>query len=163
MDIGTGSGAIAISLARHGPSATFVASDISPSAVRIAKANADRLGATVEFCVGDLTSALAAGSFDIVVSNPPYVPLHDAPGLQRELLHEPSIALYGGEDGLRIIARLVKDARRVLKPHGWLLAEIGFGSRPALERMLNESHWGDPEFIRDLAGIDRVIAVRARS
>ena len=163
LDVGTGSGAIAISLAKHAPSATVLASDISPAATRVAKFNAARLDARVRFFLGDVTGAIGASHVDVLVSNPPYVPLRDAPGLQAELRHEPAVALFGGEDGLGVIRRLAADARRVLKPGGWLLAEIGFGTREAVAALLDRSQWQRPDFLPDLAGIDRVVATRART
>lgn len=161
VDVGTGSGAIAISLAKHAPGATVMASDISPAAVRMAKFNAARLGTRVEFLLGDLTYALRGSQFDVLVANPPYVPLRDAPGLQTELRHEPSIALFGGEDGLGVVRRLVADAHRALKPGGWLLVEIGFGTREAVAALLGGPAWEPPHFLPDLAGIDRIVAARA--
>lgn len=163
LDVGTGSGAIAVSLARHAPSATVIASDISPAAARVAKSNAARLDARVQFFLGDVTGAIGGSQVDVLVSNPPYVPLRDAPGLQAELRHEPPVALFGGEDGLGVIRRLVADARRVLKPGGWLLAEMGFGTRDAVAALFEESRWQRPDFLPDLAGIDRVVATRART
>ncbi|MDE0109504.1 MAG: peptide chain release factor N(5)-glutamine methyltransferase [Bryobacterales bacterium] len=163
LDVGTGSGAIAVSLAKHAPGATVLASDISPAATRIAKSNAARLNASVQFFLGDVTGAIGASQVDVLVSNPPYVPLRDAPGLQAELRHEPPVALFGGEDGLGVIRRLASDARRVLKPGGWLLAEIGFGTKDAVAALFDRSHWQPPDFLPDLAGIDRVVATRART
>ena len=163
LDVGTGSGAIAVSLARHAPGATVIASDISPAAARVAKSNAENLGSNVDFFLGDLVDALSSNQIDVLVSNPPYVPLRDAPGLQAELWHEPPVALFGGEDGLAVIRRLVADAHRVLKPGGWLLAEIGFGTRDAVAALFDRSQWQRPDFLPDLAGIDRVIATRART
>jgi len=163
LDVGTGSGAIAVSLARHAPGATVIASDISPAAARVAKSNAENLGSNVDFFLGDLVDALSSNQIDVLVSNPPYVPLRDAPGLQAELRHEPPVALFGGEDGLAVIRRLVADAHRVLKPGGWLLAEIGFGTRDAVAALFDRSQWQRPDFLPDLAGIDRVIATRART
>ena len=163
LDVGTGCGAIAVSLAKHAPGATVLASDISPAAARVAKHNAARLNAGVQFFLGDVTGAIGASQVDVLVSNPPYVPLRDAPGLQAELRHEPPVALFGGEDGLGVIRRLVSDSRRVLKPGGWLLAEIGFGTRDAVAALFDRSQWQRPDFLSDLAGIDRVVATRART
>ncbi|MXY70289.1 MAG: peptide chain release factor N(5)-glutamine methyltransferase [Acidobacteriia bacterium] len=163
LDVGTGCGAIAVSLAKHAPGATVLASEISPVAARVAKHNAARLNASVQFFLGDVTGAIGASQVDVLVSNPPYVPLRDAPGLQAELRHEPPVALFGGEDGLGVIRRLVSDARRVLKPGGWLLAEIGFGTRDAVAALFDRSQWQRPDFLSDLAGIDRVVATRART
>lgn len=163
LDVGTGSGAIAVSLAKHAPGATVLASDISPAATRVAKFNAARLDARVRFFLGDVTGAIADSQVDVLVSNPPYVPLRDAPGLQAELRHEPTVALFGGEDGLGVMRRLVSDARRVLKPGGWLVAEIGFGTRDAVSALFDRSHWQCPDFLPDLAGIDRVVLTRAQT
>ena len=163
VDVGTGSGAIAVSLAKNAPGAAIIASDISPAAAAVAKSNATRLEVRVQFFLGDVTSAIRAGQVDVLVSNPPYVPLRDAPGLQAELRHEPPIALFGGEDGQGVIRRLVADARRVLKPGGWLLAEIGFGTKEAVAALFDRSQWQRPDFLTDLAGIDRVVVARAQA
>lgn len=163
LDVGTGSGAIAVSLAKHAPEATVLASDISAAATRVAQSNAARLAVKVQFFLGDVTGAIGGNQVDVLVSNPPYVPLRDASGLQAELRHEPPVALFGGEDGLSVIRRLVADARRVLKPGGWLLAEIGFGTRDAVAAQFDRSQWQRPDFVPDLAGIDRVVATRART
>ena len=160
VDIGTGSGAIAIAVAKNSPGAIISASDLSSRALRVAAGNATRLESSVRFCQGDLAAPFRRGSFDVVVSNPPYVPRKDMGGLQRELRHEPSMALFGGEDGLRIVGRLVHEVPRILRPGGWFLVEIGFNSRPAVEVMLGRPEWEQPEFLKDLAGIDRVVAVR---
>ena len=160
LDLGTGSGAVAVALALNSPEATVTATDVSLEALRIARENALRLGCELRLCQGNVVSQFADGRFDIVVSNPPYVPLRDACGLQRELRHEPSVALFGGEDGLEVTRRLVRDAPRVLKPGGWLLVEIGFGMRDAVDGLLRGPEWTPPEFLPDLAGIDRVAAVQ---
>ena len=159
-DVGTGSGAIAVTLAKEALGATILASDVSLPATRVAKSNARRLQASVRFCVGDLATAFRPERFDLLVSNPPYVPLSEAPGLQRELSREPSIALFGGNDGLEVIKRLVREAPRVLKPGGWLLLEIGYKSRPSVETMFGGPGWSTPQFLADLSGVDRVVAVR---
>lgn len=160
LDIGTGSGVIAVTLSKHRPDALIAASDISAAAVRVASSNCMSLGAAVRFCTGDLCNPFRPSRFDLVVSNPPYVPLRLATGLQRELRYEPSVALYGGEDGHEVVRRLAREAPRILKPSGWLLVEIGYGSRTAVERFLDRPEWAQPEFLPDLAGIDRVVAVR---
>lgn len=160
LDIGTGSGAVAVSVALERSDLRVTASDISLRALMIAGENARRLQARVEFCVGDVASPLLPGTFDAVLSNPPYVPLRDAASLQRELRHEPSVALYGGEDGLRLVRRIAQEVPRVLRPRGWLIAEIGYNARDAVRRMLDWPAWDAPEFLTDLSGIDRVVAVR---
>lgn len=159
-DIGTGSGAVAISLAKESVGARIFGSDISLPAVKVARSNAERLQADVCLCAGDLATAFLNERFDLVVSNPPYVPLDDAPGLQRELSREPPVALFGGTDGLQVIRDLLRSVPRVLKPGGWFLCEIGFNSRPGVERLLHRCGWSHPQFLTDLAGIDRVLVVR---
>lgn len=162
VDIGTGSGAIAVSLALNAPSATVLASDISLDALAVASRNAARLGAEVRFLAADAAYALASTTVEMVVTNPPYVPRADACGLQKELYHEPAVALYGGEDGLEVFERIARSAWEALRRDGWLLAEIGFGSRDAVRRLLRSRDWEQPAFLSDLAGIDRVVITRRR-
>ena len=162
VDIGTGSGAIAVSLALNAPSATVLASDISLDALAVASRNAARLGAEVRFLAADAAYALASTTVEMVVTNPPYVPRADACGLQKELYHEPAVALYGGEDGLEVFERIALSAWEALRRGGWLLAEIGFGSRDAVRRLLRSRGWEQPAFLSDLAGIDRVVITRRR-
>lgn len=160
LDIGTGSGAIAVALARHVRGAFVAAIDISEAAARVARANAVNLDAGVHCVVGDLGEPVTSQTFEMVVSNPPYVPLRNSSSLQRELRHEPSIALYGGEDGLDVVRQLIPTAARILKPNGWLLFEIALDFRPTVAQLLHSDQWSDPQFLPDLAGIDRVVAVR---
>ncbi len=161
VDVGTGSGAIAVSVALERPDLQVVGSDISIRALHVARKNASRLGARVEFSSGDGTGAFTSGIFDAVLSNPPYVPLRDAGSLQRELRHEPAIALFGGEHGLQLIERLVREVPRVLKPGGWLMIEIGYNARSSVDRMLgNDPAWESVQFLPDLAGIDRIVTAR---
>ena len=135
------------------------ATDISPAAVAVAAENARRLGARVGFMVSDVAGALAAGAVDLIVSNPPYVPLAQRDGLQREVRDwEPPVALFAGESGLDLYARIVADAPRVLKPGGWLIMELGFGTLGAVQRLL--AGFADILVEPDLAGIPRVIAAR---
>jgi len=136
VDIGTGSGAIAITLALE-TGARVVGSDISVAALNVAADNSRRLGAAVEWLACDLASALRSGSFDLVVSNPPYIPARDKSKLQREVRdYEPEVALYGGDDGLEIYRRLIPEAERLLAPGGWLVMEIGHDLGPAVSDML---------------------------
>lgn len=160
LDIGTGSGGIAVALARHARDAFVAAIDISAAAARVAHANAVNLDADVHCLVGDLGEPVTSQAFEMVVSNPPYVPLRNISSLQRELRHEPSIALYGGEDGLDVVRQLIPTAARILKPGGWLLFEIALDFRPTVAQLLHCDQWSDPQFLPDLAGIDRVVAVR---
>jgi release factor glutamine methyltransferase len=121
LDIGTGSGAIAVTLALE-TQACVIATDISPAALQIARENAVRLNAAVHFAACDLATAIASRSLDLVVSNPPYVPESDSSTIQREVRdHEPAVALYGGADGYAIYRRLIPEAARILRSGGWLL------------------------------------------
>jgi len=160
LDIGTGSGCVAVSIKETLPSLRVVAAELSRAALRVAAENSCRLRSPLEFVQADLVEAFADDSFDMVVSNPPYVPLADLPGLQRELRSEPSLALFGGEDGLRIYEKLAATATRILKPGGWLLLELGYRARPAVEALFGGPKWSEPAVKADLAGIDRVLAVR---
>jgi release factor glutamine methyltransferase len=158
VDIGTGSGAIAVTLALETASQVW-ATDISTAALKVAAKNASALGAAVRYIACDLASALAPRMFDMVISNPPYVPARDAHNIQREVRdHEPAVAFYGGEDGLAIYRRLVPEAARLLQPGGWLIMELGFAAADAVRAMLGD--WSDVEFRADLAGIPRVIVAR---
>jgi release factor glutamine methyltransferase len=160
LDVGCGSGALAITL-RLETGAAVWASDISPAALRVAAGNAQRLDAPVSIVACDLLSAFADGSIDLIVSNPPYVPLGDKAGLQREVRDwEPHEALFAGPTGLEIYARLVRDAGRVLRPGGWIVMELGFSTSERVAAMFCE-RWQDPETVPDLAGIPRVIAARS--
>jgi release factor glutamine methyltransferase len=158
VDVGTGSGAIAITLALETGSRVF-ATDISEAAVRVAAGNARRLESPIHFAVCDLGSALAPGCFDLVVSNPPYVPDAGSENIQREVReHEPRVALFGGSDGLDVYRRLIPDAQRLLKTGGWLVMEIGWLASDSVGGMLGE--WKDVETKADLAGIPRVLCAR---
>lgn len=158
LDIGTGSGALAVTLALESGIETW-ATDISPAAAMIAAANARKLGAAVRFVVCDVASAIRPGSIDLIVSNPPYVPLADRDGLQREVRdYEPHVALFGGPSGFDVYERVAAQAPLLLRPDGWLILELGFGSADHVAGLLGE--WRDVHVEPDLAGIPRVIAAR---
>jgi release factor glutamine methyltransferase len=130
--------------------------DISEPAVRVAAENAHRLGSNARFAVCDLGSALSSAAFDLVISNPPYVPDAGNENIQREVLdHEPRIAIFGGFDGLDIYRRLIPEAARLLKPGGHLVMEIGWLASTLVGAMLGE--WTEVQFKPDLAGIPRVV------
>jgi release factor glutamine methyltransferase len=159
VDVGTGSGAIASTLSLETTAHVF-ATDISTSALNVAQANALHLSAHVSFLACDLVDALRDRSINVVVSNPPYVPRTDQPTLQREVRdYEPHVALFAGPTGLEIYERLIGAAARVLRPHGWLLLELGYNSLDPVRAML-ETAWTDIDVIPDLAGFPRVIAAR---
>lgn len=159
LDIGTGSGAIAVTLALEMAGAGVVGTDISEAAVRVAAGNARRLQAGATFVASDLAGCFADGCFDLVVSNPPYVPARDQANIQREVReHEPAVALYGGADGLDVYRRLIPEAARVLVPGGWLILEIGYTAHEAVGAML--ASWTDVRMRTDLAGLPRVMTAR---
>jgi len=165
VDIGTGCGNIAVSLARELPGAALVATDIDAEALGAARRNAARHGvANIRFCRGDLYSALDGlgleGRCSFVVSNPPYVSRKQWENLEDELRRwEPRAGLVGGDTGLEIIARLVTGAPAYLEQGGFLCMEIGFDQR---ERVLSlfRSGWSTVECHRDLSGWDRVLTAR---
>jgi release factor glutamine methyltransferase len=158
VDIGTGSGAIAATLALELRAETW-ATDISEAAASVAAGNAARLSAKVRFAVCDLMEALAGDSMDLVVSNPPYVPVTEREGLQREVRDfEPHVALFAGQTGFEMYDRIVADAPRVLRAGGWLILELGFGSLDHVRGLLDG--WPEVRVEPDLAGIPRVIAAR---
>jgi len=156
LDIGTGTGAIALALAQHLPTADITATDISPAALTVARANAASLNLTLRFLESDLLAALtAAPPFDVIVSNPPYVPSTDAPTLPPEVVdHEPHIALFAGPDGLEIYRRLIPQARSALRPSGLLALEFGFGQREAMLELL--AGWHNVRILDDYANIPRI-------
>ena len=159
LDVGSGSGAIAVTLQLE-THATVCGTDISAAALAIAAENARKLGARVKFVCCDLMSAIAARSMDVIVSNPPYVPLTERASLQREVRdHEPEAALFAGPTGFEIYERLVTGAERVLCPGGWVVLELGYKSRDRVLGMFGP-HWRDVRVVPDLAGIPRVLKAR---
>ncbi len=166
VDVGTGSGAIALALAANLPDAEVTALDISPAALAVAEANALRIHfeARLRFGLSDLLRATDTGTaevnhWDVIVSNPPYAPRADAPGMQPEVRDfEPHLALFAGDDGLAIYRRLIPQAGTALRAGGLLALEIGFGQRDALAALLAE--WNNVQFCDDLAGIPRVVLAR---
>ena len=161
-DIGTGSGCIAVAIARWLPAADVVAVDASEAALAVARRNAARheVAGRVRFLQTDLLSGVP-GLFDAVVANPPYVPAPDIAGLQPEVRdHEPLHALDGGADGLDVIRRLVPEAAAALRPGGWLLFEFGFGQADGVRAIIAAQPQLELVGVRpDLAGIPRVAIV----
>ena len=162
VDIGTGSGAIAIAIAHHLPLAQLFALDISPAALAIASENASthHLEDRISFLESDLLSAIMnEAPFDAILSNPPYIPITDRDSLHPQVRdHEPGSALFAGTDGLDIYKRLIPEAFAALKPGGLLAMEIGFGQRDALANLL--AVWGQVEFLNDLQQIPRTAIAR---
>jgi len=163
VDVGTGSGSIAVAFKTNRPNTHVIATDVSSAALAVASGNAHRLNANIEFIHGDLLEAFARRSVDMVLSNPPYVPLEDLPGLQREVReYEPAEALFAGPDGLDCYRRLIGQTARVLRPGGWMVLELGYNSRSAVLEMLSTEEWDEAEIFPDLAGIPRIVAVTKR-
>ena len=153
VDLGTGSGIVAVSLALECPVATVSAVDLSPGALAVARNNAGRLGAKVDFHEGDWFAPLASRRFDLIVSNPPYVAEGD-PHL-RTLIHEPLSALTSGADGLDDIRTIVAQAPTRLAPGGWLLLEHGYDQAEAVQALLVAHGFVQVQSRNDLAGIAR--------
>ncbi len=162
-DVGTGSGCIAVALARWLPAADIVAIDASEQALAVAQRNVVRhdVSGRVRLVRGDLLAGVR-GLFDAVVSNPPYVPASEIAGLQPEVRdHEPLQALVGGADGLDVIRRLVPEAAAVLRPGGWLLFEFGLGQEQGVRGIIAaEPRFEAVDLRADLAGIPRVAAAK---
>jgi len=165
-DVGTGSGCLAVALARWLPGAHIAATDVSDAALRVARRNAGRheVGDRVLVLQGDLLQS-ADGLFDVIVSNPPYVPAGDLASLQPEIREfEPAGALEGGLDGLDVIRRLVPEAATRLVPGGWLMFEFGFGQSEGVRAiMAGEPRLALVDLRADLAGIPRVAVARRRA
>ena len=156
LDLGTGSGIVAISLALEWPSATVSAVDVEKGAISVARNNAGRLGASVRFVESDWFSALGGERFDLIVANPPYVAAGD-PHLARDgLPHEPQRALTDGGDGLDCIRAIVAGTAAHLAPGGWLLFEHGYDQGAASRNLLTAAGFKAAFTHPDLAGTDRV-------
>ena len=168
VDVGTGSGCIAIALAKELPAATIYATDVSPVALKMAQRNATRLGFSdrIHFVESNLFTAFSPlatphlpFSFDLIVSNPPYVSRRDADCLSIEVReHEPQLALYGGEEGYEFYAELISQAAERLNPTGLLVLELGYDSLPAVQPFLGPDKWANIGVTNDLAGIPRVLS-----
>jgi release factor glutamine methyltransferase len=157
VDVGTGSGAIALALAKELPTAEIYATDISPEALEVAQANAARHGLTsrIKFHRADLLNGLPHGEFDFVVSNPPYVGESEEDSVQLEVRKfEPRNAVFAGPTGLEIIDRLIPQAHGTLRPGGWLVFEISGTIANRVRSQL--SNWGEVAIKNDLQGITRV-------
>jgi release factor glutamine methyltransferase len=158
-DVGTGSGAVAVVLAKQRPDATITASDISPEALAVARANAERHAAAVTFVDGDLAAPLAAlAPFDLIAANLPYIPSAEIDALAAEVRAEPRLALDGGGDGLALVRRLVADAPALLAAGGALALEVGAGQARATAALLETAGFRDLRLRRDLGEIERVVS-----
>jgi release factor glutamine methyltransferase len=163
LDLGVGSGALLCALLTEFGAARGLGVDISADAAEVARGNLQACGlaSRAEIRVGDWTSGLE-GRFDLIVSNPPYIPTADLAGLPREVRDfDPSLALDGGIDGLDAYRRILPESRRLLAPGGWLLAELGGTQAADVTAIANQCGFTDVRTYQDLAGANRVVAVRS--
>lgn len=163
VDVGTGSGAIAVALAHKLPNSEVTAIDLSSAALNVAKENAEynAVADRLRFLEGDLLVPVAGEQFDFVVSNPPYVATGDRDTLSVEVRdHEPELALFAGSHGLDIYRRLAPAAYQAVAPNGFALFEIGYGQAEAIAQLLRAAGFREIEFTKDLQGIERVICGR---
>jgi release factor glutamine methyltransferase len=161
VDVGTGSGCIALALASELPRAEIHACDISAEALEMARVNAARLGLEqrIAFRESDLLSAYPGEKFDLVISNPPYVGESEADKVQKQVReYEPKIAVFSGAEGMDVYRRLIPQAGEHLCPGGWFVAEIGYSTEEKIKELLTT--WQDVQVTPDLQGIPRVVAAR---
>jgi len=166
LDLGTGSGCIAISLAKFIKNINVTASDISGEALEIAKQNASLNNVEIRFLQGDLFSNydLRPMTYDLIISNPPYVPTAEIDTLQPEVRQEPAIALDGGRDGLDFYRRIIAEAPAYLRGEGFLIMEMGFNQCSAIKEIFNScGKFRIVEVIKDYTHIDRVIVAKMKS
>jgi release factor glutamine methyltransferase len=162
LDVGTGSGAVALALASERPAVRVSATDVSAAALEIARWNADQLGmaARIRLIEGAGFAPVRGETFDLIVSNPPYVAETQREGLAPELAHEPDVALFAGEGGLAVLRELAQGARAMLAPGGGLALEISPEQAPRVAGWCREAGLLDVKTLRDLAGRPRVVAAR---
>ena len=157
LDLGTGSGAIALAIAKHRPNANVIAVDASQAALSVAQENAKALNIhNVQFLLSDWFSTLTNQHFDVIVSNPPYIEQDDGHLKQGDLRFEPISALASGEDGLDDIRQIILDAFAHLKPKGWLMFEHGYNQAKSVSVLLASAHFSSIETLKDLGSNDRV-------
>ncbi len=161
LDLCTGSGCVAVTVALERPRARVVGADLSAEALALARENAQALGASVEWLQGDLYAPLPPEArFDVIAANPPYVPSPEVPALARELSHEPALALDGGRGGLEVSTRVVAGAPARLVPGGTLVVEMHESQRESLPRLCLAAGFERAEARRDLAGLWRYAVAR---
>jgi release factor glutamine methyltransferase len=161
VDVGTGSGVLAITFALEQPELEVVAVDISNDALELAQENAERLGVSdrIVFRRSDLLDQID-GSFDWIVANLPYIPTADIPGLQREVQFDPALALDGGEDGLAIVKRLLESIAGKIALNGVVALELGQGQAKTVSNFLARQNYRDVSIIKDYQGVERVLIAR---
>jgi release factor glutamine methyltransferase len=165
LDIGTGSGAICVSMLVKLPSASAITVDISPEALLVAKGNADKHQVTerLSFCPGDLFVPVAGQKFTAILSNPPYIPVADIAALTPEVRQEPSLALVGGEDGLDFYRRIIENGSEHLVAGGFIALEVGIGQAPFVAAIAEATGtYTVSEIVKDYGGIERVVVLTLR-
>lgn len=164
LDLGTGSGAIAVSMLAHLPQLTMIAADFSAAALEIAASNAQKqtLESRIEFVLSDWFDNISSERFDVIVANPPYIELADKDKLQPELQYEPHTALFSEIDGLECYRRILNRACEYLNADGRLFFEVGYNQAQAVaELAASSNNYGKIDFIQDYSGINRVVAIHA--
>lgn len=156
LDIGTGSGAIAITVKKNAPETKVTAVDISEKALSLAKENAQNNGTDVEFIESDLFENVNK-KFDVILSNPPYIPTKDIEKLEKELSFEPENALDGGADGLDFYRDIIQEAKDFLNKNGLLMFEIGFDQGDAVKTLLAKNGFMESFVLKDFSGLDRIV------
>lgn len=162
LDVGTGSGAIAISVKHERPDVAVTAVDVSVDALSLARENVERIGVEVELLESDLADAVAGRTFDVIAANLPYIPDGDPRTEAGVVRHEPHLALYAGPDGLDLIRRLVVEAPGLLRAGGAIVLEHSDEQAGAVRGLLEAAGFGGVAHHRDLAGVDRVVVGRKR-
>ncbi|HUR83239.1 MAG TPA: peptide chain release factor N(5)-glutamine methyltransferase [Thermoanaerobaculia bacterium] len=163
IDIGTGTGCIAVTMERERPDLQVLAVDRSTAALAVARINRTRLESRIALAASDLFGSVR-GTFDLIVSNPPYVPLGEYEQLDVEVrIHEPRIALTPGPAGTEIIERLLDEAHARLALHGAIILEVGYGQEEAIRTLAARKRWHVDAFLPDLAGIPRVVVLSAHA
>jgi len=157
LDVGTGSGCIAITLKLERPNWCITGIDISDSALKVAERNGEELGAKVDWRRGDLFEGVGSQAFDLIISNPPYIDPTDPDVAAEVRSFEPRLALFAGQDGLDIYRRMAEMAIFYLEPHGELLLEVGHQQAESVTSLFNRRGWKTTETWKDLSGIDRVL------
>ncbi|WP_300750456.1 peptide chain release factor N(5)-glutamine methyltransferase [Janthinobacterium sp.] len=160
LDMGTGSGAIAVALAHSRPDAVVTALDLSSAALAVARRNASANGVNITFMASDWFEALGTERYELIVSNPPYIASGDQHLAQGDLRFEPVGALTDHADGLSALRTIVSGAARHLSAGGWLLMEHGYDQAPSVRQLLSDAGYADAQSWRDLAGIERVSGAR---
>jgi len=163
LDLCTGSGAIAVTLKHECPHAAVTASDLSAEALSLAKQNAQMNGAEIQFLQGDLWEPIRGKAFDLILSNPPYIPSADCDTLQEEVMREPRMALDGGADGLDFYRRIADEAITHLNPGGLIAVELGIGEAEAVAQMFQNAGLTDVSIRKDLYGVARMVGAHRRS